>query len=26
VKIRIAEPIEREALLDADAYSATLGG
>jgi glycine cleavage system H protein len=26
VKIRIAEPAEREALLDADAYSATLGG
>ncbi len=26
VKIRIADPAEREALLDADAYSATLGG
>jgi glycine cleavage system H protein len=26
VKIRIAEPSERDALLDADAYSATLGG
>ena len=26
VKIRLAEPAEREALLDADAYSATLGG
>jgi glycine cleavage system H protein len=26
VKIRIAEPAEREALLDADAYAATLGG
>jgi glycine cleavage system H protein len=26
VKIRIAEPAERDALLDADAYSATLGG
>ena len=26
VKIRIAEPAERDALLDADAYAATLGG
>jgi glycine cleavage system H protein len=26
VKIRLAEPAERDALLDADAYSATLGG
>jgi glycine cleavage system H protein len=26
VKIRLADPSEREALLDADAYSATLGG
>ena len=26
VKIRIAEPDERETLLDADAYAATLGG
>jgi glycine cleavage system H protein len=26
VKIRVAEPAERDALLDADAYSATLGG
>ncbi len=26
VKIRIAEPAEREVLLDADTYSATLGG
>jgi glycine cleavage system H protein len=26
VKIQLAEPDEREALLDADAYSATLGG
>ena len=26
VKIRIADPAEREALLDADAYAATLGG
>ena len=26
VRIRLAEPAERDALLDADAYSATLGG
>jgi glycine cleavage system H protein len=26
VKIRLADPSERDALLDADAYSATLGG
>jgi glycine cleavage system H protein len=26
VKIRLAEPAERDALMDADAYSATLGG
>jgi len=26
VKIRLAEPAERDALLDADAYAATLGG
>ncbi len=26
VKVRLADPSERDALLDADAYSATLGG